>query len=116
MAPDCHKNMAIFGQQECRIGQNAELLYSGTTIFIHCAHSHRNDNNMVGGCTAIVTLTKAGRCDQEKEVVTGGDTQCIILPLYKPAGVMTVSWKWRRSLRLISNLGLIDGYLSLAKI
>ena len=53
----------------------------------NCAHSQRDDNNMVGGCTAIVTLMKAARCDQEKEVVTEGNTQYHILPSYKPAEV-----------------------------
>ena len=82
--------MALFGQQGCKIGQNAELPYSGTTVVVnYCANSQHDDNNMVGGCTAIVTLSKVERYDQEKEVVTEGNTQYHILPLYKPAEVMS---------------------------
>ena len=58
LAPDCYNNMALFGDYGCRVGKNEEKPYSGATCVVDfCAHSHRDDSNMIGGCTAIITLT-----------------------------------------------------------
>ena len=86
LAPDCHQNMAMFGNQGCRVGKNAELPYSGATVVVDfCAHAHKDDSNMVGGCTAIVTLTKESRRgQQEMGEDKEGDVQYHCLPLYKP--------------------------------
>ena len=59
LAPDCFDNMTLFGDHGCRVGKTEKKAYSGVTCVLDfCAHSHRDDSNMVGGCTAIVTLTK----------------------------------------------------------
>ena len=43
------------------------------------AHSHQDDSNMIGGCTAILTLTRP-----ENRVGEGHDEQYHWLPLYMP--------------------------------
>ena len=59
LAPDCYNNMALFGKNECCIGETQQQPYSGITCVLDfCTHAHKDNNNMVGGCTAIVTLTK----------------------------------------------------------
>ena len=44
---------------DCRVGHGEFRPYSGATVVCDfCAHAHRDVNNMNGGCTAVVTLTK----------------------------------------------------------
>ncbi len=51
--------MALFGNYGCRIGTGNDRPYSGvTTVVDFCAHAHKDKSNMIGGCTAIITLTK----------------------------------------------------------
>ncbi len=51
----------------CHIGKTQEKPCICVTCMLDfCAHVHKDDNNMVGGCTAIVTLTKdAWKIDYE---------------------------------------------------
>ena len=68
LALDCFKNMSLFGEMGCRIGSTVEKAYSGVTQVVDfCAHAHYNTNNMIGGCTAIVTLTKENREERGRE-------------------------------------------------
>lgn len=84
LSPDSFNNMCLFEEaaSDCRLGrQPGGRPYSGiTTVVDFCAHSHRDTTNMVGGCTAIVTLTKpeirgSGVPDEE---------QFHTLPMYVP--------------------------------
>ena len=57
LAPDCFNNMALFSKHGCRVGNLEDNPYSGVTcVMDFCAHAHEDDSNMIGGCTAIVTL------------------------------------------------------------
>ena len=56
--------------------------YSGlTTVVDFSAHAHRDTTNMVGGCTAIVTLTKPENRGGPGEA---DDEQFHTLPMYVP--------------------------------
>jgi len=84
LAPDCFNNMCLFDQvaKDCRIGASAYRPFSGiTTVLDYCAHSHRDNNNMIGGCTVIVTLTKPENRGGAEEA---DDEQFHVLPLYVP--------------------------------
>jgi hypothetical protein len=75
--------MCLFEESalDCRIGRLPGRPYSGiTTVVDFCAHSHRDTTNMVGGCTAIVTLTRPeNRNCREPE-----EEQFHVLPMYRP--------------------------------
>ena len=61
LAPDCYNNMCLFEEVagDCRIGTAPGKPFSGiTTVCDFCAHSHKDNNNMIGGCTVVVTLTR----------------------------------------------------------
>ena len=45
-----------------------------------CAHPHRDTNNMVGGCTVVVSLTRP----QNRDVERAEEEQFHVLPLYQP--------------------------------
>ena len=80
LAPDCFNNMALFGDFGCRIGSTDEKPYSGVTQVVDfCAHAHQDTSNMIGGCTAIITLTK-----EENREGRGSDEQYHCLPQYVP--------------------------------
>ena len=84
LAPDCYNNMCLFENvaEGCRIG-NKEFgrPFSGITMVCdYCAHSHKDTNNMVGGCTVVLTLTKQeNRSERYPE-----DEQFHVLPQYVP--------------------------------
>ena len=83
LAPDCFNNMCLFEEAaiDCRIGREPGRPYSGiTTVVDFCAHSHRDTTNMVGGCTAIVTLTKP----ENRNCREPDDEQFHTLPMYLP--------------------------------
>ena len=83
-APDCYNNMCLFDEvaEDCRIGTGESRPFSGiTTVMDYCAHSHKDVNNMIGGCTVVVTLTKPENRDQGAFVE---DEQFHVLPLYVP--------------------------------
>ena len=45
--------------EDCRVGHGEYRPYSGATVVCDfCAHPHRDGNNMHGGCTCVITLTK----------------------------------------------------------
>ena len=52
--------MNLFGDEECcRIGSGLDRPYSGVTAVVDfSAHSHKDKNNMIGGTTTIITLSK----------------------------------------------------------
>ena len=95
VTPDAYNNMTACSEyaKDCRIGFNknefgdpkpSERPFSGVTcVADFCAHSHRDTTNMVGGCTAVVTLTKP-----ENRVwgATVDDEQYHVLPHYSPEG------------------------------
>jgi hypothetical protein len=88
LAPDSFNNMTLFEEAavDCRLGRQPGRPYSGiTTVVDFCAHSHRDTTNMVGGCTAILTLTKP----ENRNGGTGPssspeDEQFHTLPMYVP--------------------------------
>ena len=85
LAPDCHNNMCLFEDvaEDCRIGTEGSRPFSGiTTVLDYCAHSHRDSNNMIGGCTVVVTLTRPENRVPEGTPVE--DEQFHVLPLYVP--------------------------------
>ena len=44
---------------DCGVGLEEVKIFSGATIVCDfCAHSHKDTDNLVGGCTVILTLTK----------------------------------------------------------
>ena len=49
---------------DCRVGHGDSRPYSGATVVCDfCAHPHRDVNNMHGGCTTVITLTKPENMD-----------------------------------------------------
>ena len=95
IAPDAYKNMTACSEmaKDCRIGFNKNEFgdpkpsvrpFSGVTcVSDFCAHAHRDSTNMVGGCTAVVTLTKPENRGWGAEV---DDEQYHVLPHYSPDG------------------------------
>ena len=83
LAPDSYNNMCLFSDvaSDCRIGSGEGKPFSGITcVCDFCAHSHKDNNNMVGGATAVVTLLRPeDRYADYKE-----DEQFHVLPLYVP--------------------------------
>ena len=83
IAPSCYQNMTLFSDvaSDCRIGSSSDQPFSGVTaVSDFCAHSHRDTNNMVGGCTVVVSLTRPENRDVERPE----EEQFHILPLYQP--------------------------------
>ncbi len=87
LAPDAFANMSACSDyaSSCRIGggdgDDEGRPFSGVTcVSDFCAHSHRDQHNMAGGCTVVVTLLRPenrrrGRADDE---------QLHVLPHYAP--------------------------------
>ena len=83
LAPDCHQNMTLFSEvaSDCRLGSSGGRPFSGVTaVTDFCAHSHRDKNNMVGGCTVVVSLTRPHNRGLDRPE----DEQFHVLPLYQP--------------------------------
>ena len=83
MAPSCYQNMTLFSDvaSDCRIGSSTDRPFSGVTaVSDFCAHSHRDTNNMVGGCTVVVSLTRP----ENRDVKRPEEEQFHVLPLYQP--------------------------------
>jgi len=107
LAPDCYNNMALFGKTGCRIGETQEKPYSGVTCVLDfCAHAHKDDNNMVGGCTAIVTLTKDAwkRDDELKSYVLQAKERASIHPAQSYEGCSEEITEESHPLKFIPNL------------
>ena len=85
LAPDCYNNMCLFEEvaDDCRIGKGGSgRPFSGiTTVLDFCAHSHKDTNNMIGGCTVVVTLNRPENRGSAEEA---DDEQFHVLPLYIP--------------------------------
>ena len=61
VAPDAFHNMTAFEEEghHCRIGHNPGRPFAGVAaVSDFCAHAHKDVNNMISGCTVILTLTK----------------------------------------------------------
>ena len=61
LAPESFKNMALFDNvaPDCRIGTPGNAIFSGfTCICDFCAHAHKDNNNVVGGATAVVMVLR----------------------------------------------------------
>ena len=59
LAPESFKNMALFDNvaTDCRIGAPGNQIFSGFTCpRDFWAHAHKDNNNVLGGATAIVTV------------------------------------------------------------
>jgi len=83
LAPDCYNNMCLFEEVAggCRIGTKPGRPFSGiTTVCDFCAHSHKDNNNMIGGCTVVVTLTRP----ENRTSAKVEDEQFHVLPQYIP--------------------------------
>ena len=89
LAPDCFNNMCLFESvaEDCRIGSRDTLgntngrPFSGITMVCDfCAHAHKDTNNMVGGCTVVVSLTRP----ENRDVMRPDDEQYHVLPQYVP--------------------------------
>lgn len=83
LAPDSFNNMCLFEEaaSDCRLGRQPGRPYSGiTTVVDFCAHSHRDTTNMIGGCTAILTLTKP----ENRQRSEPAEEQFHVLPMYVP--------------------------------
>ena len=86
LAPDCFNNMCLFESVagDCRIGApdtGTGRPFSGITMVCDfCAHAHKDTNNMVGGCTVVVSLTRP----ENRGEARPGDEQFHVLPQYVP--------------------------------
>ena len=84
VAPACFDNMTVFSDvaKECRIGSSSTgQPFSGVTVVSDfCAHQHKDINNMTGGSTVVLTLTKPENRDNQKV----DDEQLHVLPQYEP--------------------------------
>ena len=84
LAPQTFGNMTAYESlgSDCRIGLKRGRPFSGiTTVADFCAHSHKDRNNMDGGATVIVTLTRPENRDNWRNP---DDEQFHILPHYMP--------------------------------
>ena len=60
IVPIAYKNMTLHDKEAkaCRIGYHTENTFAGASAVLDfCAHSLVDLNNMIGGCTAVATLT-----------------------------------------------------------
>ena len=83
-APQTFKNMTEFdsANNSCRIGKFSKDMsrpYSGVSVVLdYCCHPHKDVNNVKGGCTCVVTLTKHRGWEKPS------DEQLHVLPLMAP--------------------------------
>ena len=86
LAPSCFNNMTFFSPlaQDCRIGSQEggrDRPFSGVTVVSDfCAHQHHDTNNMAGGCTVVLSLTRPENRDNPEP----DDEQFHVLPQYEP--------------------------------
>ena len=84
IAPDAYANMTKYEKEaeDCRIGFRSGKPFSGVTaVSDFCAHSHKDTNNVNGGCTVVVSLLKPeNRVFGQKPE----DEQLHVLPHYSP--------------------------------
>ena len=84
IAPDAYANMTQHEKEasDCRIGRGPGRPFSGVTaVSDFCAHSHKDTNNVNGGCTVVVSLLKPeNRVFGQKPE----DEQLHVLPHYSP--------------------------------
>ena len=84
LAPQSYGNMTAYESlgSDCRIGLKRGRPFSGiTTVADFCAHAHKDRNNMNGGTTVIVTLT---RPENRENWRNPDDEQLHVLPHYMP--------------------------------
>ena len=84
LAPQTFGNMTAYESlgSDCRIGLKRGRPFSGiTTVTDFCAHAHKDRNNMNGGATVIVTLT---RPENRENWRNPDDEQLHVLPHYMP--------------------------------
>ena len=84
VAPACYNNMTLFSDvaEDCRIGSGrVGKPFSGVTVVSDfCAHQHKDINNMVGGCTVVLSLTRPENRDNPQP----DDEQFHVLSQYEP--------------------------------
>ena len=85
MTPNCYNIMTADEKDaqeiKCRIGayKNGNPFSGVTAVSDFCAHAHRDNNNLINGCTAILTLLKPEHRDLQGKA---DDEQLHVLPHY----------------------------------
>lgn len=72
LAPRSFNNQCFYEEvgTDCRLGLRQGRPFSGVTACLDfCAHAHKDSQNMVNGCTLVVTLTKYKKQEEQLHVL-----------------------------------------------